>query len=121
MGKIKIKVRQWLTKTENNPLPMRVMEGEVKRETAKAILVKLNGFLAPSSVCNHCGRTLTHPVSLLYGIGPVCGGHFHINPLSSEEELKASYEDMKRKMENVTWEGWLPKSSVESIESIVKK
>jgi hypothetical protein len=109
----KIEVRQFLTKSESNPVPCRKMEvREVVRESAKAIFVKLQGYLEPSSTCLHCGRSLTHPVSLLYGIGPVCGGHFHINPCASEEELERRYEEMKRQMASVTWEGWLPKGHI---------
>lgn len=113
-----IKVRQWLTRRNDNPIPMRTMECVIIRETAKAIQVKLNGHLQPSSNCNHCGRALTHPVSLMYGLGPICGGHFHINPCSSESELKARYNDMASKMAKVTWEGWIPKSQIESMEVI---
>lgn len=110
-----IKVRQWLTKKDNNPIPMRTMEGVVLQETQKAYKVRLNGHLRPSSNCNHCGRRITHPVSLLYGLGSTCGQHFHINPLGSEEELKRNYEQMKKKMEKITWEGWIPKSQIESM------
>jgi hypothetical protein len=113
--KVQVKVRQWLTRTDSNPLPCREMAGIVERETAKAILLNLHGFLAPTSSCIRCGRTLTHPVSLLYGIGPECGSHFHINPLASVGELEAVYEQMKRNMEAVTWKGWIPKSSIEYI------
>jgi hypothetical protein len=110
-----IKVRQWLTRRSTSPIPMRTMEGVILQETARAYKVKLNGHLQPSSTCNHCGRRLTHPVSLMYGLGPVCGGHFHINPCNSEEELKERYDEMARRMEKVTWEGWIPKSQIESM------
>lgn len=113
-----IKVRQWLTRRNDNPVPMRTMECSIVRETNKAYQVKLTGHLTPSSNCNHCGRTLTHPVSLMYGLGPVCGGHFHINPCNSESELKARYDEMSRQMAKVTWEGWIPKSQVESLTTI---
>jgi hypothetical protein len=109
-----IKVRQWLTRRNDKPVPMRTMEAVIVRETNKAVYVKMNGHLKPSSTCNHCGRRLTHPVSLLYGLGPVCGGHFHINPVNSEEELQRRYTEMQKKMEKVTWEGWIPKSQIES-------
>lgn len=110
-----IKVRQWLTRRDDKPIPMRTMECVVVRETARAIQVKLNGHLKPSTTCNHCGRKLTHPVSLMYGLGPVCGGHFHINPCTTESELKAKYDEMAKKMESVTWEGWIPRSQIESL------
>lgn len=116
-----IKVKQWITRVDANPVPCREMVGLVERETAKAVLVSLHGFLAPSDTCLHCGRELTHPVSLLYGIGPVCGKHFHVNPLSSAAELERSYDEMKQKMAAVTWKGWLPKSAIEFIKPYIEK
>lgn len=109
------KVRQWLTRRNDNPIPMRTMEGVIVKETSKAYQVKLNGLLKPSKQCLHCGRTLTHPVSVLYGIGPVCGGHFHINPCDTKEELEKRYNAMAETMQGVTWEGWIPKSQIESM------
>jgi hypothetical protein len=114
--KFRVKVRQFMTRRDANPVPMREMMATVKRETGRAVLVTMKGFIAPSSHCLHCGRALTHPVSLLYGIGPICGGHFHINPLNSEEELQARYAEMCQQMENVTWEGWIPRSAIESMQ-----
>jgi hypothetical protein len=32
--------------------------------------------------------------------------------------LKARYDDMKRKMESVTWEGWIPRSQIESMQTV---
>jgi hypothetical protein len=54
----------------------------------------------------------------MYGLGPICGGHFHINPCDNEQQLKARYDDMKRKMESVTWEGWIPRSQIESMQTV---
>jgi hypothetical protein len=54
----------------------------------------------------------------MYGLGPVCGGHFHINPCETEQELKERYEEMKKNMEKVTWEGWVSKRHIESFEVI---
>jgi hypothetical protein len=35
-----------------------------------------------------CGRRLTHPVSLFYGLGLIYGEHFHISLCGIKEELK---------------------------------
>jgi hypothetical protein len=115
-----IRVKKWLTKQENNPIPCREMRGIIKKETTKAYLVELKGFLAPSSHCLHCGHELTHPVSLLYGLGPICGQHFHINPLNSEEELQERYEEMKRQMASFTWSGWIPKVAVVNMTKVTE-
>lgn len=115
---IRIKVKQWLTRPDftKNPMPMRIMFGHIERETAKAYLINVHGKPQPSSICLHCGRKLEHPVSVLYGIGPICGEHFHINPLNSEEELKAVMDDIAQKLADTKWTGWIPKSGVEEIE-----
>lgn len=118
MNKVKITVKQWLVKRAENPVPCRTMRGEIVRETAKAVLVRMTGFLEPSTTCLHCGRTLTHPVSLLYGIGPVCGQHFHINPCGSEDELRQRIDHMRHAMESVKYEGWLPKSQIEAMNEV---
>jgi hypothetical protein len=111
--KFRVKVKQWLTRRDNNPVPMREMLATVEAQTRNAVLVTMQGFIAPSTHCLHCNRPLSHPVSLLYGIGPTCGGHFHINPLRTEEELNARYDEMCETMSNVTWRGWIPRSQIE--------
>lgn len=116
---IKIKVKQWLTKpdfTKNNPMPLRIMFGYIERETAKAYLINVHGKPEPSAVCMRCGRKLDHPVSVLYGIGPECGGHWHINPFKSEEELNDVMDEIKQKLGDTKWTGWIPKSGVEELE-----
>lgn len=125
----KIEVRQFLTKPnpkypDKEPVPMRVMYGTIERETPKGLLVKMKGKPAPTSHCMVCGRQLKHPVSLLYGIGPECGEHYHINPFGTEEELNEHYESLRQKLADVTYDGWLPKFFVtcsETGETITRK
>lgn len=109
---VKVNVRQFLTRREENPVPMRTMVGYIEKETPKAIFVHLHGQPEPSSTCLHCGRTLTHPVSLEYGIGPICGQHFHI-PNVSMETVMEHYEEIRQRLAGVKWSGWLPKSKIE--------
>ena len=94
----KITVRAWMTKKEENPLPMRTMVGTIERETTKAYYMKLHGKPEQSSKCLHCG--------------PICGGHYHINPYDTQEELEAHIEEIRAKLKSVTWEGWIPKSQI---------
>lgn len=122
----KIAVRQYMTKpfdfhekwNQGHPMPMRVMVGTILKETAGMYKMKLWAKPMPASVCMVCGRTLTHPVSLHYGIGPECGKHFHINPYETEEELQAEYEHLRDMMANIVWEGWVIKKAIESMETI---
>jgi len=107
---------QFMAQRNNNiPMPMRVMRCVILDETKGMYQMAARGVPEPSSTCLHCGKKLTHPVSLLYGIGPVCGGHYHINPFSTKAELDASYEDIKKKMSEVVWQGWVIKSGIKSM------
>lgn len=126
----RIKVRQYMTRksspefdfmkkfNNDNPMPMRVMVGKVLQETKGMVKMELHGRPEPSSYCLHCGKTLTHPVSLLYGIGPICGQHFHVNPLEDESQLDAYMEVLKEKMNEIRWTGWIIKSAIEEKEVI---
>lgn len=69
-------------------------------------------------VCMRCGRTLTHPVSRLYGIGPECGGHAHINPFNTEEELYAALDKVKEQLSEIKWRGWVIKSAIEECQEV---
>lgn len=122
---VQIKVRQYMTQratagfdfmkkyNDDKPMPMRVMFGKVLEETKGMFKMELHCRPTPMSICMKCGRTLEHPVSLLYGLGPDCGEHFHINPLQSKAELDAVYEQMKAELALVTWTGWIIKSAIE--------
>ncbi|MNW28227.1 hypothetical protein D3C74_50480 [compost metagenome] len=114
----KVTVSQFLTRpsvdpkyADKEPVPFRIMFGYVVEETQNGIYLKLEGKAAPSDICFVCGRTLKHPVSLLYGIGPDCGKHMHNSPMP-KNEIEAWFEELKTKMKNTTWEGWLPKAYV---------
>ena len=132
MEEFRIEVKAWMCKTSepgsdfqfmkqrnnNIPMPMRVMRCIIMDETPGMFRIAARGHPEPSKVCLHCGRTLTHPVSLLYGVGPICGQHFHINPLNSKEELDQAYNSIREKMAEITWQGWVIKSGIKSMTPI---
>ncbi len=121
-----IKVKRWMTEPASNsgfdfiyhwnkniPMPLRVMRGRVLNETRGMVYMELRACPLKTNYCMKCGKTLTHPVSKLYGLGPECGGHYHINPFNTEEELQNAIEEVRQKLNNVTWTGWIAKSGVE--------
>lgn len=125
-----IKVRKYMTQSSspdfnfmqtfnnNIPMPFRVMVGKAIRETRGMFYMELHAEPLPVSHCMKCGRTLTHPVSRLYGLGPECGSHFHINPFESEEELDNALEEVQNKLRAITWEGWVIKSAIENFKEV---
>lgn len=103
----RIYLRQWFARKIGTPRELQVM---VKRETQKAYLVEGHALATPTTRCRHCGRQLTHPVSVLYGIGPECGKHYHIP--NNPEDVEA----IKAMLEAIEYQGWVPKSGVEVFE-----
>lgn len=129
-GKYRVKVRQYMTKpstpefdfqdkwNKGIPMPFRIMTGTVVKETKGMVQMACHAEPMESSICMVCGRRLTHPVSRLYGIGPECGGHAHINPYNTEEELYAALDEIRSKLNNITWTGWIIKSAIEEMEEV---
>jgi len=95
------------------PMPLRIMVGEVLKESPKTVYMKLHGdmYAEQMKVCMKCGRVLTNPVSQYFGIGPECGHHGYVNPFDSDEELKKAVSQYRVKLQSLTWEGWIPKSA----------
>ena len=120
-----IKVRQYMTKpatsdfdfhtkwNSDTPMPFRVMSGRVLKETRGMFYMDCHAVPLKIGICMRCGRALSHPVSRLYGIGPECGGHAHINPFNTEEELYAKLDEVTKNLEQIKWKGWVIKSSIE--------
>ena len=120
-----VRVKKWMTQettssdfdfmqrwNNNIPMPFRVMRGRVLSETRGMVFMELKGTVLKTDYGMRCGRPLTHPVSRLYGLGPECGGHAHINPFNTEEELYAAFAEVKEKLGSITWKGWIAKSGV---------
>lgn len=121
-----VKVKSWMTQAttddsfdfmrhwnRNIPMPFRVMRGRVLSETRGMLYMELKACVLKTDYCMKCGKPLSHPVSRLYGLGPECGKHYHINPFNTEEELQAAIQEVHQKLNNITWTGWVAKSGVE--------
>ena len=125
-----IKVRQYMTKPSSPdfdfqvvwngdiPMPFRIMQGRVLKETRGMLMMECHAVPLKTDVCMRCGRPLTHPVSRLYGVGPECGGHAHINPFDTEEELYAALDSVKQKLAEIKWRGWIIKSAIEECQEV---
>lgn len=125
-----IKVRQYMTKPAspdfefqakwngNVPMPFRVMQGRVLKETRGMLMMDCHAVPLETDACMRCGRPLSHPVSRLYGVGPECGGHAHINPFETEQELYAALDEVKQKLSEIKWRGWVVKSAIEQCQEV---
>ena len=122
----RITVKQYMTKqatpsfdfmekyNKDVPMPLRVMTGELLKETKGMAYMRLHGDIWAKRICTCmcCGRQLTNPISQYFGIGPECGGHNYINPFDSDEELQNAVAEYKAKLRNIVWEGWVIKSAI---------
>lgn len=130
-GTYRISVKKYMTKPAtpefdfmakwNNdiPMPLMTMVGDKVKETNGMVYMKLHGDITTTITeqCLCCGKPITNPVSKFFGMGPVCGGHNYTNPFSTKEELKAAVESYRKKLQSITWEGWVIKSAItESVE-----
>ena len=90
----------------NEPMPMRIMQGTVEKETRGMVYMKLHGLAKPTITCYCCGKELTNPVSRHYGIGPICLGKLGITRDIDD------IENIREELVNITWEGWVIKSAI---------
>ena len=88
---------------------------EIKAETRMAFLIKTRASAKVTSHCCVCGRTLTDPVSILTGIGPVCADKNGI-PYGDVDVTKAALEEIATK--EVEIEVWIPKSTIKNLNAL---
>jgi SWI/SNF-related matrix-associated actin-dependent regulator 1 of chromatin subfamily A len=65
-------------------------------------------------ICCVCGRTLTHPVSVILGIGPECGSHWWNWDLIGGYTME-NMECMKGVVLEIKIDSWVPKSCIKEI------
>ena len=101
-----------------NPMPLCIMQGEVIKETRGMYFMNLQGKAEPTSKCLVCGKTLTNPISKLYGIGPECSEKVGLIRIESEEEAKEKLKDIMKQIDDISWSGLVIKSSIKEWEEI---
>lgn len=117
-------VKPWMTQKSNGtfnfmmtwnndvPMPLRFMRGNVNKETQGMFNMTLHGVAQKTNMCSVCGRTLTNPISRLYGIGPECMQKVGIFADISMEEAEQKLNEINKRIESLTWTGWIAKSAV---------
>lgn len=90
----------------DKPMPMRIMQGTVEKETRGMVYMKLHGLAKPTVTCYCCGKELTNPISRHYGIGPIC-----LSKLGIIREID-DVENIREELINIEWSGWIIKSSI---------
>lgn len=122
---ITLKIKPFIMKDLG--IDSRVITGNVKAETGKAWLIEGKAdMLASMSFCARCGRQLNEPASQITGFGEVCAGKAGI-PYDKEGVLgmtkrqrTAIRKKFLKKLNNQTFERWIPKSQAEEMEDPAK-
>lgn len=99
-------------------MPLCIMHGEVIKETRGMYYMSLQGKAEPTSKCLVCGKTLTNPISKLYGIGPECSEKVGLIRIESEEEAKEKLKHIMEQIDDITWTGYVIKSAIKEWEEI---
>lgn len=102
------------------PMPLCIMQGEVIKETRGMYYMNLQGKAEPTSKCLVCGKTLTNPISKLYGIGPECSEKVGLIRIESEEEAKEKLKHIMEQIDDISWTGWVIRSSIKHWEPIIE-
>ena len=100
------------------PMPMCVMSGKVLKETRGMIYMELTGKAEMSCNCFVCGKTLTNPISKLYGVGPECSEKIGLIRISNEMEVKDRWEEIDSHLIDIKWTGWVIRSAIKNWEEI---
>ena len=103
---MELELKQWFVK--RNRFGSIYVEGEIERESEKAVLFSGKALIKPSNICCACGRLLTDPVSIELGIGPICAGIDQRDTMTQEE--KDEYIKVFTKEHPI--KGWIPKSVI---------
>jgi hypothetical protein len=132
----RIEVRKYMTEKSspdfdfmmkyNNdlPMPLRRMYGEILEETKGMYKMRLHARAERNaSSCSHCMRELTHPISMIYGIGPICGEHGYMTTDYTKSRIKDDEELFKladADLRKTVWEGFVIKRAIEDMKVVGK-
>ena len=100
------------------PMPLCIMQGEVIKETRGMYYMNLQGKAEHTSKCLVCGKTLTNPISKLYGIGTECSEKVDLIRIESEEEAKEKLKHIMKQIDDISWTGFVIKSAIKEWEEI---
>lgn len=112
---MELELSSWFV--NRNHLGSIYVEGEIERQTDKAVLFDGVAVVKPSTICCRCGRILTDPVSIELGIGPFCAGIDQRGYMSQAEKD----EYVKKFSDAHHIKTWIPKSVIKNKEVIPEK
>lgn len=109
---MELELKSWFV--NRNRLGSVYIDGEIERQTDKAVFFNGIAIVKPSNICCKCGKLLTDPVSIELGIGPICAGVDQRNLWTQEQKD----EYIKKFSQAHPINGWIPKSVIVNKEGL---
>lgn len=100
---------------KTNSLPVSFI-ATVLRETEKAVYLYGHGSTEPTGRCVHCGRLLTHPGSIMLGIGPECLGNWGLRDIKIENPSPEDIARVEKTIQEKIVDQWMPKAVIKTAE-----
>ena len=91
---------------------------ELKRSKGGAVYLYGHGTTDPEGRCLKCGRLLTHPGSILIGIGPECLKNWSARDIRLETMTDADREELLSRVRSVQVDHWIPLLSIQKTEPV---
>ena len=107
-----MKTKQYIIRpifARSNGIPASFVAATI-HETEKAIFVHGHGKMDPEGSCAKCGKPLTHPGSILIGIGPVCLGDWGRRDVVLDNITEEQKKSLQVFIQEQQISQWIPKS-----------
>lgn len=101
-------------------IPTTFIAAELVRSKGGAVYLYGHGTTDPHGRCCCCGRTLTHPGSILIGIGPECLENWSARDIRLEQITEADKQYLKTLIRSRIVDTWLPVSIIKEEEDVTE-
>jgi SWI/SNF-related matrix-associated actin-dependent regulator 1 of chromatin subfamily A len=91
--------------------------GIILKETERAVYMYGRGEVDPEGSCCKCGRVLTHPGSIILGIGPDCLGDWNIRDITLDNITEAQKAFVQARVRIKKVDTWMPKRVIKETRS----
>jgi len=102
----------------NKGLVRTFIAAELKRSKGGAVYLYGHGTTDPEGRCLKCGRLLTHPGSILIGIGPECLKNWAARDIRLETMTDADREELLSRVRSIQVDHWIPLLSIQKTEPV---
>lgn len=102
-------------------IPACFVAAELVETQRGAVYLYGHGEMDPMGRCCQCGKTLTHPGSILIGIGPECLGNWGLRDAIKDNMTEQDVARLRSFVRERQVDCWLPKSVIKSVDSVDEK